>query len=59
MFKYPRHLTKKVYSHTLHLLLTHIFLSLSRNFRLTISHSFENIAKTLPVELEVRLSIFS
>ena len=37
--------------------LSHMFFSLPRNFRSNIIHSFENIAKTLSVALEVSLSI--
>ena len=37
---------------------SHIYFTLPRNFGLNVLHSFENIAKTLSVTLEVSISIF-
>ena len=58
MFKCLGHFIKKVYSHNISSK-THLiyFFALPRNFGLNVLHSFENIAKTLSVTLEVSLSI--
>ena len=57
MFKCLGHFIKKVYSYNL-ADPSHIFFALPRNFGLNVLHSFENIAKTLSVTLEVSLSIY-
>ena len=59
MFKCLGHFIKKVYSHNFASKTCLIYFShFPESLRLNILYSFENIAKTLPVTLEVSLSIY-